>query len=438
MKSPPSGESYHHVKPTVNDLMNLTPLIGSKWGLVGTKLGISDDALTRISSIGDDIKCSAKMLKIWLSTKPFPTWGDLLEVLELPYVGLLDIAQKLKARIVSCSVVRNGFRQSNGLSFKVPTESSKKYICLMVDLVELLPPDSWRKMKTALEHFEEPISSLYSEEMDTAVYENVRNVSEMLKSLKKHGLLSPVELGWLKFLVDDVVKCPEASKRIKKYEAAIESDTLLGKVNFANNQRPTEDTAMLYCRTEIQPETATCQNIKLAKAGCTSYVGVQAHEAVLHSVQVGSIIFFWKIPLRKAMKLKLSKSVSLETKRMFDIANILDISVMVGDSYESVSVEDMSVAAEMSVQAQRKVSLQSPSAAIKLVRKLSDVSKCVQNSLEDLLFTAYMIMYSFGFEVYLLLLESKILACVKESRFLVVSVRVLHQQADCVSSKECQ
>ena len=374
MKSPQGRESYHHVKPTMNDLMNLPPLIGSKWGLVGTKLGICEDTLTQISVTGDDIRCSAKMLRIWHNTEKFPTWSDLLRVLELPYVGLLDAAEKLKAHMFSCTLLRNG-RRTNGLSVKVPTESSKKYLCLIVDLIELLPPDSWRKMKTALEHYEDPISSLYPEEMDTAVYENVRSVSDMLKSLKKHGLLSAVELGWLNFLVDDVVKCPEASKRIKQYEAAIESDSLLGKVHFANNQHPTDDTAMLYCRTRIQPETATCQNLKLAKAGCTSYVGVQEHEAVLHSVQVGSIIFFWKIPLRRAVEMKLSKSVSLETKRMFDDANILDISVMVGDSYESVSVEDMSVAAEMSVQTQRKLSLQSPTAAVKLKRRLSDVSK---------------------------------------------------------------
>ena len=76
-----------------------------------------------------------------------------------------------------------------------------------------------------------------------------------------------MELGWLKFLVEDVVKCPEASKRLMKYEASMEPDTLLGNIHFTNNQQATEDTAMLYCRTEIQPESATYQNIKLAKAG---------------------------------------------------------------------------------------------------------------------------------------------------------------------------
>jgi len=374
MKSPPCREGYYHVKLSINDLMNLSPLIGSKWALVGTKLGVSEDALKKISSTGDDFRRSAKMLRIWHNAEPFPTWGNLLRVLELPFVGLLDVAEKLKARIFSCSVERNGFRRPNSCSVKLPTESSKKYICLMVDLVELLPPDSWRKMKTALELYEDHISSLYYEEVDTAVYENVHSVTEMLKSLKKHGLLSAVELGWLKFLVGDVVKCPEATKRIQQYEATIQPDTLLGKVHFANNQHPTEDTAMLYCRTEIQPETATCLNVKLAKAGCTTYVGVQEREAVLHSVQVGSIIFYWKIPLRRAVKLKLSKSVSLEIKQMLDDANILDISVMVGDSYERMSVKDMSVAAEVSFQAQRKASLQSPVPAVKLVRKLSDVS----------------------------------------------------------------
>ena len=256
MKSPQGRESYHHVNPTMNDLMNLPPLIGSKWGLVSTKLGICEDTLTQISATGDDIRCSTK---IWHSTEKFPTWDDLLRVLELPYVGLLDVAKKLKAHMFSCTLLKNG-RRTNGLSVKVPTESSKKCICLIAYLIELLSPDSWRKMKTALEHYEDPISSLYPEEMDTAVYENVRSVSDMLKSLKKHGLLSAVELGWLKFLVNDVVKCPEASRRIKQYEAAIESDNLLSKVHFANNQHPTDGTAMLYCS---QPETATCQNVKL-------------------------------------------------------------------------------------------------------------------------------------------------------------------------------
>ena len=379
MKFPQGREDHRRIKPTINELMNLTPLIGDKWALVGTKLGIPEDTLTQISVAGDDRKCSAKMLRIWHSKDKFPTWADLLRVLELPFVGLLDIAEKLKAQMYSNPVNRNGSRHPKGLSVRLPTESSKKYTCLMVDLIELLPPDSWRKMKTALEHYEDPISSLYPEELDTAVYEKVSSVSEMLKSLKKHGLLTSVELGWLKFLVDDVVKCPEASKRIMKYEAAIEPDTLLGNVHFANNQQATEDTAMLYCRTEIQPESATCQNIKLAKAGCTCYVGVQEHEAVLHSARVGSIIFFWKIPLRKATDLKLSKSVSLEIKKMLDNAKILDINVMIGDSFESMSVENMTVALDESVQAQRKLSLQSPTAGIKLRRKLSDVSKCAEH-----------------------------------------------------------
>ena len=98
----------------------------------------------------------------------------------------------------------------------------------------------------------------------------------------------------------------------------------------------------------------------------TSHVAVKEHEAMLHSAHVGSITFFWKIPLRKATDLKLSKSVSLKTKKMFDNAKIIDINVMIEDSYESVAVENMTVALEESVQAQRKLSLQSPTAVVKL------------------------------------------------------------------------
>ena len=99
------------------------------------------------------------------------------------------------------------------------------------------------------------------------------------------------------------------------------SNLLLGNVHFASDQRPTEGTALLSCRSDIQPETATYGNLRLAKAGCTSYIGIQEHEAVLQSVSVGSIIFYWRIPYifeSHRNKLKLPKSISLEVKRALE------------------------------------------------------------------------------------------------------------------------
>lgn len=355
--------------------MNVVPSIAPKWSLLGLKLNIPGHLLTRISTSRSDIQCTVAMLKLWLSPYGRATWDELLKVMELPYVGLADVAVQLKLQLSASSTGIAGISDSTASSSAVKlTSLGKKYTCLMLDLVEMLPPDSWKKMRMALEHYVDPSCGLYPGEVDPAVYTDVRSVSDMFTSLKRFQLLTPMKLGWLKFLVDDIVKCEKASQRIKEYETSIDSNLLLGNVHFADDQKPTEGTALLSCRSDIQPETATYGNLRLVKAGCTSYVGIPEHEAVLQSVSVGSIIFYWRIPYLKAVDLKLLKSISLEMKRCLDRAKITQISVMVNDRCNRISVEDLT--APLDHEIDQKVFLNSPTAKPK--RKLSDVSAHVQ------------------------------------------------------------
>ena len=391
-------------KLSINDLMNVAPLIAPKWSLLGIKLNIPECMLTLISKSGSDVQCTVAMLKLWLSTCDDPNWEDLLKVLELPYVGLSDVAEKLKAQVSASSVSRMGITDSVPPSpspVKL-TDSGKKYTCLMIDLIDMLPPDSWKKMRMALEHYVDPSSGLYPGEVDPAVYKDVKSVSDVFSSLKKFQLLTPVELGWLKYLVDDIVRCPEASQRIKQYEESVDSNPLLGNVFFANGQRPTEGTALLCCRSDIQPETATCSYLRLAKAGCTSYIGINKHEAVLQSVSVGSIIFYWRIPYLKAIELKLSKSVSPEIKRALDRARITYIGVMVGNRCDGISVEDLTVEVD------KKALLNLPVA--KLKRKPSDVSKLIKLLL-------WIIINIFSLEVTLLILTNSFVLTIDKLHF---------------------
>ena len=366
---PESSGNPCGAKLGINDLMNVVPLIAPKWSLLGIKLNIPEYMLTQISKSGSDLKCTVAMLKLWLSTCNDPNREDLLKVLELPFVGLSNVAEKLKAQVSASSVSRVGITDFVASPSPVKlTNSGKKYMCLMINLIDMLPPDSWKKMRMALEHYVDPSSGLYPGEVDPAVYKDVRSVSDVLSSLKKFQLLTPVELGWLKFLVDDIVRCPEASQRIKQYEESVDSNPLLGNVYFASGQRPTEGTALLCCRSDIQPETATCSYVRLAKAGCTSYIGINKHEAVLRSVSVGSVIFYWRIPYLKAIELKLSKSVSPEVKRALNRARITCIGVMVDDRCDSISVEDLTVEID------NKALLNLPGPVAKPKRKPSDVS----------------------------------------------------------------
>ena len=143
-------------------------------------------------------------------------------------------------------------------------------------------------------------------------------------------------------------------------------------MHFASGQRSTEEIALLSCRSDIQPETATCNNLRLAKAGSTSYIGIKEHEAVLQSVSVGSIIFYWRIPVLKAREVKLSRSISLEVKKALDRAKITEVSVMVDERCDTISVGDLTVIIDHEMD--HKKLLDSPVAKPK--RKLSDVSAC--------------------------------------------------------------
>lgn len=359
-----------HAKPDINILMNVVPMIAPKWSLLGIKLNIPEITLTRISKLGSDIQCTVAILKLWLGARDC-SWDEMFKILELPFVGLADVAERLKAELsahVSIDVVNDS---PSTRPIKL-TDAGKKYTCLMMDLIEILPTDSWKKMRTALQHYVDPGSGLYPGEVDPAVYKDVKSVSEMLASLKKHQLLTPVELGWLKFLAVDIIKSPEASQRIEEYEASIESNLLLGNVHFASSQEPADGTALLSCKSDIQPETATYTNLKWAKAGCTSYVGIQEHEACLQSVSVGSTIFYWRIPLVKAVELKFPKSISVEMRKALDRAKITQISVMVGERCDRIFVEELSIVAVDHEPDQKLSLLNSPVAKPK--RKLSDVS----------------------------------------------------------------
>ena len=133
---PESSSSPCGAKLGINDLMDVVPLIAPKWSLLGIKLNIPEYMLTQISKSGSDLQCTVAMLKLWLSTCNDPNWEDLLKVLELPFVGLSDVAEKLKAQVSASSVSRVGITDSVASPSPVKlTNSGKKYTCLMIDLI---------------------------------------------------------------------------------------------------------------------------------------------------------------------------------------------------------------------------------------------------------------------------------------------------------------
>ena len=70
-----------------------------EWYAIGLDLNISPDDLDTIQKDHRDTKsCYMEMLKVWLRTKPHPTWAKLAEALKSPLVGYEDLADKLASR----------------------------------------------------------------------------------------------------------------------------------------------------------------------------------------------------------------------------------------------------------------------------------------------------------------------------------------------------
>ena len=70
-----------------------------EWYNIGLGLRISPDDLDTIKADQRDTKpCYMEMLKVWLRTKPHPSWLKLAEALRSPLVGNEDLADKLASR----------------------------------------------------------------------------------------------------------------------------------------------------------------------------------------------------------------------------------------------------------------------------------------------------------------------------------------------------
>ena len=69
-----------------------------EWYNIGLGLRISPDDLDTIQKDHRDTKpCYMEMLKVWLRTKPHPSWSKLAEALKSPLVGYEDLADKLES-----------------------------------------------------------------------------------------------------------------------------------------------------------------------------------------------------------------------------------------------------------------------------------------------------------------------------------------------------
>ena len=68
---------------------------------------------------GDQEKCAAEMIKLWLSKKPKASWGQLLRVLRDPNIALNTLAKNIKKML------------SKGTSSYVCTYNINFYTCLV-------------------------------------------------------------------------------------------------------------------------------------------------------------------------------------------------------------------------------------------------------------------------------------------------------------------
>ena len=69
--------------------------IATKWNDIGAELLDVDELdlkLIKGNHPGDSDKCTAEMLKVWLTRNPEASWDQLLETFRKPYIGLNALA----------------------------------------------------------------------------------------------------------------------------------------------------------------------------------------------------------------------------------------------------------------------------------------------------------------------------------------------------------
>ena len=318
-------------------MLNIVPLIQTKWSLIGKELKISDIALNKISEECDipleDTHCCIKMLTELLDENKNINISDFLRTINIPHIGLQNMSSVIEKHLkdFGCSD-RASQSMISRPSFH---EDDAKYALMIAKVIEHLE-DAKIKLSLLVNMLRQYRTKFSREKIPPVIYEDITNVSDLIYSLQDHGYIKHTDLVWLKYLAQS--SC-EAIKEIKEYEKCSIAD----KIKWSNKPNYEHQNGYLVAVTKNQPEDVTLKNMNETKSIVTHLVGLKPTDAVIETGAVGTVHFHWRILFCPLLNIELPSVINAIIKEVCTNVGVLQIGILFEQKSKFVAIENLIV-----------------------------------------------------------------------------------------------
>lgn len=269
-----------------------------------------------------------ELVKHWFETTSGANVHVFLELLNQPY-----LKDDLKQEIPLLQATVNGKPVSYPDFF--PRPIAKAYTRMIVKVIKILKtfPNA-HEDEDILLHLRCYPNKI---KVNNELFINTKDASEIVDILINKGMLSPINVSKLLFLVKSI-ECRDAEKEIESYESSIEDKPIADELMWCLGQCQSPDRCYLYARLIEDPKIVTYRDLKMSK-----YADISVHNIVEERIGQGSTFIFWKIPEEDASKLQLSKVVPLSLKQLLCDANIIESGFCYKEKQKSLVVKQLAI-----------------------------------------------------------------------------------------------
>ena len=316
-----------------NAIYCIARIIAPSWKIVGSALSIHRHVMNNMYQDGREnhIVISEKLIKHWFETEPAASVHVLLDILNDPY-----IRDDLKKEITLIQANLSGIRVRYPDIYPRPV--AENYTCMIVKVIKILNnfPNAHEELLLLLKYY--PDKNTVNNEL----FKNTKNAGEIVDTLYNEGLLSPINVNKLHFLVKSI-ECNEAQKAIEAYERLIDDEPIADELMWCLGQCQSPDRCLLYARLISDPKIVTYHDLKKAKAAVSEFRDVPMHSMTDELIGKGSAILFWEISEEDAEKTHFSKSIPLSLKQTLREAKIIELGICYKGKQESIYVDQLVV-----------------------------------------------------------------------------------------------
>ena len=316
---------------TIDQLMNIVPLIQEKWSLIGTRLKLSSDKLDNICKAASEQQipaeskntfCCVKMLTSWFETSDDVSVNAIMMAIDAPHVGL-------KSKITSVETV---LRSENTAA----DNSTERSVANSPERLEQSYFDMVTKFCLELSESQHSISNIlvYLKvcQVNSDILEEISDLPELVVSFEKHGLVNKSDLTWLKNIAHHA-QCTKATAVVEEYESLLMAD----KIPWYSSHRKG---TYLVGRTEKEPENVTIKDSSNAKSAASRIVNIKESDSVLDSTEVGSVTFYWKL-VNEGVGIQIPKAADASLIKECENAGLIHVGIMIDGNLNWTTIDEM-------------------------------------------------------------------------------------------------